>query len=164
MLFNLSFLESAFINPLYAAHDLCPSVFFSLLGWDHSPLSVWAIRAFIIPAPDDRRWMWSSRCNENWQGKPNYSEKTCLNATLSTTNPTWPDLDWNPDRRNGKPATNLLSYGMALIYTLIIWMKSILRTVALWTDMQHNSEIWNSQGISQERLFEMMSVSLIIYN
>jgi hypothetical protein len=25
---------------------------------------------------------------ENWQGKPNYSEKTCPSVTLSTTNPT----------------------------------------------------------------------------
>jgi hypothetical protein len=27
-----------------------------------------------------------------FQGKPKYSEKTCPSATLSTTNPTWPDL------------------------------------------------------------------------
>jgi hypothetical protein len=26
--------------------------------------------------------------NEDWQGKPKYSEKTCPNATLFTTNPT----------------------------------------------------------------------------
>jgi hypothetical protein len=26
--------------------------------------------------------------NEDWQGKPKYSEKTCPSATLSTTNPT----------------------------------------------------------------------------
>jgi hypothetical protein len=35
-------------------------------------------------------------------------------ATLSTTNPTWPDLGSNPGRRGGKPATNRLSYGAAL--------------------------------------------------
>jgi hypothetical protein len=29
--------------------------------------------------------------NDNWRGKPKSSEKTCLSATLSTTNPTWPD-------------------------------------------------------------------------
>jgi hypothetical protein len=29
-------------------------------------------------------------------------------------NPTWPDLDLNPGRRVGKPATNRLSYGEAL--------------------------------------------------
>jgi hypothetical protein len=26
--------------------------------------------------------------NEDWQGKPKYSEETCPSATLSTTNPT----------------------------------------------------------------------------
>jgi hypothetical protein len=29
-------------------------------------------------------------------------------------NPTWPDPGLNPGRRNGKPATNRLSYGAAL--------------------------------------------------
>jgi hypothetical protein len=32
---------------------------------------------------------WSNWWNENWQGKPKYSEKTYPSATLSTTNPTW---------------------------------------------------------------------------
>jgi hypothetical protein len=49
----------------------------------------------------------------NWQGKPKYSEKTCPGATLSTTNPTWPDPGLNPGCRGGKPATNRLSYGVA---------------------------------------------------
>jgi hypothetical protein len=46
--------------------------------------------------------------NEDWQGKPKYSEKTCPSATLSTTNPTWPDPRLEPG-----PATNRLSYGSA---------------------------------------------------
>jgi hypothetical protein len=47
------------------------------------------------------------------KGKLKYSEKTCPNAALSTTNPTCcPDA--NPSRRGGKPATNRLSYGTAL--------------------------------------------------
>jgi hypothetical protein len=44
------------------------------------------------------------------KGKAKYSEKTCPSATLSTTNPTWPDPGSNPGRRGGKPATNRLSY------------------------------------------------------
>jgi hypothetical protein len=47
------------------------------------------------------------------QGNPTYSEKTCPNGTLSTTNPACPDLGSNPDRRSEKPVTNHLSYGMA---------------------------------------------------
>jgi hypothetical protein len=35
--------------------------------------------------------MESSWWNEDWQGKPKFSEKTCPSATLSTTNPTLPD-------------------------------------------------------------------------
>jgi hypothetical protein len=54
------------------------------------------------------------RWNEDWQGKPKYSKKTCPGATLTTTNPTWPDPGSNPGRRGGKPATNRLSYGAAL--------------------------------------------------
>jgi hypothetical protein len=48
-----------------------------------------------------------------WQGKSKYSEKTYPGATLSTTNPTWPDPGLNPGRRGGKPATNRFSYGAA---------------------------------------------------
>jgi hypothetical protein len=47
-------------------------------------------------------------------GKPKYSEKTCPSATLSTTNPTWPEPGSNPGRRGGKPANNRLSYGTVL--------------------------------------------------
>jgi hypothetical protein len=59
-------------------------------------------------------WLWGWRIwwNER-QGKPKYSEKTCPDATLSTTNPTWPDAGLNPSRRGGKPATNRFRYGAA---------------------------------------------------
>jgi hypothetical protein len=50
--------------------------------------------------------------NDEWQGKPKYSEKTCPSDALSTTNPTCcPDA--NPGCRGGKPASNRLSYGTA---------------------------------------------------
>jgi hypothetical protein len=69
----------------------------------------------IVPAPDDRwGWLWSNWWNEDWQRKPKYSEETCPSATLSTINPTWPDPGSKPGRRDGKPATNRLSYGAAL--------------------------------------------------
>jgi hypothetical protein len=35
-------------------------------------------------------WWWRIWWNDDWQGKPKYSENTCPGATLSTTNPTWP--------------------------------------------------------------------------
>jgi hypothetical protein len=55
-------------------------------------------------------WWWRNWRNEDRQGKPKYSEKTCPSAT----NPTWPDPGANPGHRGGKPATNRLSYGAAL--------------------------------------------------
>jgi hypothetical protein len=81
-----------------------------------TPANIWPI----VPAPDVRWRVWSSRWNEDWQGKPKYSEKTCPSATLSTTNPKWPDLGSNSGRRGGKPATNRLSYGTAqlTVFTL----------------------------------------------
>jgi hypothetical protein len=45
-------------------------------------------------------------------------EQTYPSATLSTINPTWPDLGSKPGRRGGKPATNRLSYGTAYIRDL----------------------------------------------
>jgi hypothetical protein len=45
-------------------------------------------------------------------------------ATLSTTNPTWPDPGANPGRSGGKPATNCLGYGavfLSLHSTSRIW-------------------------------------------
>jgi hypothetical protein len=90
--------------------EACVCVFFIASGLELSPLycgHFWPI----VPAPDDRwGWLWSNWWNEDWQGKPKYSEKTCPSATLSTRNPTWPDLGSNPDRRGWKPATNRLSY------------------------------------------------------
>jgi hypothetical protein len=49
----------------------------------------------------------------NSQGRPKYSEKTSPITTLSSMKSTWPDLRSNPGRRDGKPATNRLSYGTA---------------------------------------------------
>jgi hypothetical protein len=61
-------------------------------------------------------WWWRIWWNKDWQGKPEYSEKTCPSAILSTTNPTWPDPGLNPGRRGGKPATNRLSYVAANVW------------------------------------------------
>jgi hypothetical protein len=77
-----------------------------------SPIGTSVTNWRLVPASDDRWWwMWSSLWNEDWQGKPKYSEKICPSTTLSTTNPTWLDLRSNPGRRGGKPATNHLNYG-----------------------------------------------------
>jgi hypothetical protein len=92
-----------------------------LVSWDGlrlSPLGTSATNSPVVPAPDDRWWMWSSRWNENWHGKPKYSEITCPSATLSTKNPTWPDLGSNTGPRCEKPAINRLSYGTAFTHCI----------------------------------------------
>jgi hypothetical protein len=89
------------------------SFFFPPMGWDLRHQVLRPLLAYCI-APDDWwGWLWSNWRNEDWQGKPKYSENTCPSAILSTTNPTWPDPGSNPGRRGGKPATNRLSYGAA---------------------------------------------------
>jgi hypothetical protein len=72
--------------------------FFSSLGvgWDWSPLGTSATNRSIVAAPDDRWWVWRQWWNENWQGKPKYSEKSYPSATLSTTNLN--DLTWARSR------------------------------------------------------------------
>jgi hypothetical protein len=57
-------------------------------------------------------------------GEPKYSEKTCLSATLSTTNPKWHSQGSKQGRRCGKPGANCLSYGTVLS--------------------------WNSRGVTEE--------------
>jgi hypothetical protein len=44
----------------------------------------------IVPASDDGWWVWSSRWNENWKGKPKYHDNTGPIATSATTNPIGP--------------------------------------------------------------------------
>jgi hypothetical protein len=90
--------------------------FLVFFGWGETESTWYFSHCWpIVPAPDDHSCLWSSWWNEDWQGKPKYSEKTCPSATLSATNPTWPDLGSNPGRRGGKPATNRLSYGTAIM-------------------------------------------------
>jgi hypothetical protein len=61
--------------------------------------------------PSMRRWLMNLEhlVDENWQGKPKYSQKTSPSVTLSNTNPTWSDLGSNPDLGCGKPSTSHLS-------------------------------------------------------
>lgn len=88
-------------------------ILFRGLGW-LSPLGMSATSSPVVPELDDRQ-IWSIWWNENCWGKPKYSKKTCPNAILYTTNPTWPDLQCNLGCCSGKLATNHLSYDMAQI-------------------------------------------------
>jgi hypothetical protein len=107
---------------------------FSLNGVRLSPLGTSATNWPIVPAQDDRRWVWGSRWKENWQGKPKYSERTCPSITLSTTNLMWPDLGSNPGRRGGKPATNRTA----------AWLRQM--TVSVQPDLERcRTEEWGNK-------------------
>jgi hypothetical protein len=107
-----SLVRSRIANRDIATFGFTSITIVSFSGWGETE-STWYVSHYlaIVPAPDDRWWLWSSWWNEDWQGKPKYSEKTCPSATVSSTIPTWPDLGANPGRRGGKPVTNRLSYG-----------------------------------------------------
>jgi hypothetical protein len=81
-------------------------------------------------------WWWRIWWNEDWQGKPKFLEKTCPSATLSTTNPTWPDPGANPGRRGGKPATNRLSYDAARLSVCWLLLRC-LPYLRPWRLKQH---------------------------
>jgi hypothetical protein len=117
-------------------------LFLLLVGWnfrycDH----YWPI----VPAQDDRwlwrwLWLWRNWWNEDWQGKLKYSEKIWPSATMSTINPTRLGPVLNPGRRGGKPATNRLSYGAALIsHNLYTYIHLRLSQRWLWTSSTPSS-------------------------
>jgi hypothetical protein len=55
--------------------------------------------------------------------------ESCPSATLSTTNPTWPD----PGRRGGKPAANRLSYGAAYCSLSDVMSFNVLMIMSMFS-------------------------------
>jgi hypothetical protein len=103
-------------------------------------------------------WLWGWRIirwNEDCQGKPKYSEKTCSSATLSTTNPTWPDPGSNPGCRGRKPATNHLSYGAAILF---IYLQCSTASDHLQSQYEHKQQHkWdNAERITQKRKIDQL--------
>jgi hypothetical protein len=98
--FLLLFLTS--FNIIHKRQDtywISPSLSFFLVGWDLRHQVLRPLLAYCTAPYDRWGWLWSNWWNENWQGKPKYSEKTCPSAILSTTNSTWPD----PCANTGRP-------------------------------------------------------------
>jgi hypothetical protein len=114
--FQKNFLDRCNVaNGYISTLRMSPISFLLGVGWDWVHLVRRRLFGLTVPTPDcGCWWVWSSRWNENWQGKPKYLGKTCPSAALSTTNPTWLDLGSNRGRRGGKPTTNSLSYGTAM--------------------------------------------------
>jgi hypothetical protein len=70
------------------------------------------------------------------------TEKTCPSATLSITNPTLPDLGSNPGHRDGKPAINRLSYGMA--FSRPKKTATIQISVRIELDTEKHLSVWTT--------------------
>jgi hypothetical protein len=120
--FIISFVSTLLLSLRHVAYIM--SWLFFLWGGTKS-LSTAATSCLLYKPHDRWGWLWSNWWNKDWQGKPKYSEKKCLSATLSTTNPTWPDPDSNPGCRCGKPATNRLSYDAASLDCYMSWRKPV---------------------------------------
>jgi hypothetical protein len=98
------------------------------LGPLGTPATNWAT----VPAPDDRWWVCSSRWNENWQGKPKYSEKTCHTATFLP----WisHDMTWDRTRADTMGSWQLTAWAMERPFILLM-----LKTLAAVCPSVHNS-------------------------
>jgi hypothetical protein len=100
--------------------------------------------------------MCSSGLNENWQGKPKYSEKACPSASLSTAIPHDLTPGSNSGLRGGKPATNRLSCGTACMYkyagtvNTTIDYKRILKLLILWLFYFHPTTYFDLSGLSDD--------------
>jgi hypothetical protein len=93
---------------LYLSGYLCLYYFLLFLaGWD------WGHYWRILPAPDDRWWwLWSNSWNEDWQGKPKYSEKKT--APMPLCPPQMPhDFSWDRTRTAAVGSQRLTAWAMA---------------------------------------------------
>jgi hypothetical protein len=107
------------------------SIIVSWGGVRLSPLGTSATNWPIVPAPDDRWWVWSSRWNENWQGNRSTRRKP---APVPLRPPQiLPDLGSNPWHHGGKPVANRLSYVTAMRSTIKKWR------VKIWTALAEGS-------------------------
>jgi hypothetical protein len=127
--------------------------FFGFLGWGETE-STWYTGNWPaycnVPAPDDRRWVWSSRWNENREGKPKYSEKTCLSATLSTTNSH--NLTWHRTRAAATGSWRLTARAMAVPYRLclskLFWQRDARDATSIrgWRNMQKSLRLQKNRA------------------
>jgi hypothetical protein len=131
-----------------------------------NPLGTSASILPIVPAPDHRWWVWGSRQNENYPGKPKYSEITCPTPTLSTANPIWPDLGSKPGRRGGKPATNHLNMARPRNLNRSSLSMKKLQTFSLhlytWSNSRTDNTRWFNQILTYSRSWALLERPRIV--
>jgi hypothetical protein len=116
-----------FYNHLFVLLPKDWSTVSSLVSWGGvrlSPLGTSATNWPIVPAPDDRWWVWSSRWNENWRGKPKYSKKKPVSAPLCP--PQIPrDLTRARTRAAAVGSRRLTAWDMARSWLTVILLSSL---------------------------------------
>jgi hypothetical protein len=87
-------------------------------------------------------WLMNVKLRE-WEfaGKLKYLEETCLSATLSTINLTWPDLGSNVNCHGGQQVTNRLSCGTGSDWSAGMWDHVVLQ-VAINISEEHSASIF----------------------
>jgi hypothetical protein len=118
--------------------------------------------------------MWSSKWNENWQGRPKYSEKKLPQCHLSTTNSTCNGLDSKPGSSGGKPAMNHLSYSTAYFtvyqgryfistcsrYKIFHCCREIMSPVSAYFNTCINNYLLRS--MHKRELFQLLKLLLLL--
>jgi hypothetical protein len=110
------------------------SLFFIISGVGLSPLGT-AVTSGLLYKP---QMIDEGDCGAVGGVKIGRGNRICPSATLSTTNPTWPDPGSNPGHRGGKPATNRLSYGMVYHTTLSLLSRKPTETSSWRLDNLHH--------------------------
>jgi hypothetical protein len=104
-------------------------------------------------------WWWRSWWNERfWQGKPKYSEKTCPDATLSTTNPTCQTRART--RAAAVGSQRLIASAMARPVIKLINNNHVRETIRLtmqYSAFRHHVNIKNESMITEHRRKEAMN-------
>jgi hypothetical protein len=134
-------------------------IFVSWGGVRLSPLGTSATNWLIVPAPDDRWWVWSSHWNENWQGRPKFSEKTCPSAILSIPSPI--DLTWARTRAHAVGSRWLTAWATARPLRVHIVPKS--RLVQLYFPVRFNGMLLNLLSMRQFCHFLFLLSSHLIF-
>jgi hypothetical protein len=103
-------------------------------------------RAVVHPTGDI--WEWSIMVEWYWQENRRTQKKACPSDTLSTTNPTWTDLDINLVLRFERPVTNCLSHVTASSISYWCWQHMAAEQVSrtYWSWCQRVKETVGAMG------------------
>jgi hypothetical protein len=104
-------------------------LYFLIFRWGETMSLNCDLQRIYCSSPDDNEY--GALVKWYWQGKTEELGEKCPSATLSTTNPTWIDMDANPGFRGERPAIKCLCHGteintsLHLVQVGPIWRKYV---------------------------------------